>query len=222
MKKNFPGAVIWDMDGVLADTGPFHFEAWEKIFKELKIPFTREDFRKTFGMRNDQILEKFLRKELSSKEVSKIGDKKEIYFRKGAKGKLKPPRGLIKILSSLKKRGFKMAMASSGPPENVKFVVEELGIRNYFEVLLSGKDATCSKPHPGIFLKAAERLRVSPEICIVIEDAVVGIEAARRAGMKAIALCGTHPKEAFLEADLVVESLEELEIEDFEKLFKNR
>ena len=222
MRKNFSGAVIWDMDGVLADTGPFHFEAWKKIFKELKIPFTKEDFRKTFGMRNDQILKKILGKNLSSEEVSKIGDKKEIYFREGAKGKLKPTRGLIKILSSLKKGGFKMAIASSGPPENVKFVVEELGIRSYFEVLLSGEDATCSKPHPGIFLKAAERLGVSPKICIVVEDAVVGIEAAKRAGMKAIALCGTHPREAFLEADLVVESLEEVKVEDFEKLLENR
>ena len=211
-------AVIWDMDGVLADTAPFHLSAWQKVFQERGVKFTKEDFRHSFGRRNDAIIRKTLGKETSQEEIDAISGKKEASFRRRIGRNLKPLPGVIKLITSLEEHGFKMALASSAPIENIQLLSTGLGIENRFQAIISDKDVTQGKPNPQGFLLAAQRLGVEPRNCIVIEDAVAGVAAAKRAGMHCLAITNTHPRESLAEADLIVDTLEGVSINDIEGL----
>jgi HAD superfamily hydrolase (TIGR01509 family) len=227
-------AVIWDMDGVIADTALYHLKAWQEVFRERGVNFTGEDFRHTFGQRNDTIITSALGEEVSRHEMDAIASKKEESFRRRIKKKLKPLPGVIELMASLKKRRFQMALASSAPIENIHLVIKTLGINDYFQSIICDRDVTEGKPSPQVFLLAAERLGVKPgdciviedavagvtEDCIVIEDAVAGVTAAKRAGMYCLALASTHPGHSLMEADLVVDTLEAVSVNDVESLFK--
>jgi beta-phosphoglucomutase len=126
--------------------------------------------------------------------------------------------GVAEWIQRFKAAGWKQAIASSAPPENVATIAHVLHLNGTFEAMISGTDVQRGKPDPDIFLAAAERLNVQPQDCLVIEDASTGIEAAHRAGMKAIGVLNTHPH---LEADLVIKSLEELSWEMIENLIRD-
>lgn len=211
-------AVIWDMDGVIADTAPYHFKAWQEVFQKRDVNFTEEDFRRNFGQRNDTIIRNVLGEGLSPSEIDAIADEKEIDFRQRVSQHIKPLPGAIKLLKSLGKHGFKIALASSAPIENIRLVTQGLGINNYFYSIVSGWDVTEGKPNPQVFLLAAQKLGVKPKNCIVIEDAVAGITAAKRAGMRCLAITNTRPKTSLVEADLIVDTLEAVRVSDLEQL----
>lgn len=211
-------AVIWDMDGVIADTAPYHFKAWQEVFQKRDVNFTEEDFRRNFGQRNDTIIRNVLGEGLSPSEIDAIADEKEIDFRQRVSQHIKPLPGAIKLLKSLGKHGFKIALASSAPIENIRLVTQGLGINNYFYSIVSGWDVTEGKPNPQVFLLAAKKLGVKPKNCIVIEDAVAGITAAKRAGMRCLAITNTRPKTSLVEADLIVDTLEAVRVSDLEQL----
>ena len=210
-------AVIWDMDGVIADTGPYHFKAWQEVFQKRGITFTEEDFRHYFGQRNDTIIRNVLGKGLSPSEVDAIVDEKEINYRQRVRQNIKPLPGAIKLLKSLSEYGFKIALASSAPMENIQLVTQGLGINNYFHSIVSGRDVTEGKPSPQGFLLAAKKLGIAPQNCIIIEDAVAGVTAAKRAGMRCIAVTNTHPRESLTGADLVIDTLETVSVTDLEQ-----
>jgi beta-phosphoglucomutase-like phosphatase (HAD superfamily) len=111
-----------------------------------------------------------------------------------------------------------MAIASSTPMENIRLITGGLGIDNCFQAIVSSQDVTEGKPSPQSFLLAAQRLGVEPKNCLVIEDAVAGVTAAKRAGMSCLAITNTHPKESLKEADLIVDSLKAVSINDIEEL----
>jgi len=211
-------SVIWDMDGVIADTAPFHLSAWQKVFQERGVKFTKEDFRHSFGQRNDTIIRKTLGEETSQEEIDAISGKKEASFRRRIRRNLKPLPGVIKLITSLEEQGFKMALASSAPIENIQLLNTGLGIDNYFQTIISDKDVTEGKPSPQGFLLAAQRLGVEPRNCVVIEDAVAGVTAAKRAGMHCLAITNTHPRRSLKEANLIVDTLEGVSINDIEGL----
>ncbi|GAH29295.1 unnamed protein product [marine sediment metagenome] len=125
---------------------------------------------------------------------------------------------MIKLITSLEEQGFKMALASSAPIENIQLLNTGLGIDNYFQTIISDKDVTEGKPSPQGFLLAAQRLGVEPRNCVVIEDAVAGVTAAKRAGMHCLAITNTHPRRSLAEADLIVDTLEGVSINDIEGL----
>jgi beta-phosphoglucomutase family hydrolase len=210
--------VIWDMDGVLADTAQFHYQAWAKIFADRGVKFSWEDFAHSFGMRNDRIIPKVLGRRCTEEEIMSIDKEKEALFREFAKGQIKPLDYLKDLLTSLKNKGFKMAVASSGTPENLKLVIEECKLAPFFLYLVNGKEVHHGKPHPEMFLLAAKKLGVSPAKCIVVEDAHAGIEGANRAGMKCIAITSTHKRETLKGVDIIVDSFKELGPETFNKL----
>lgn len=212
-------AMLWDMDGVLVDTGDFHYMAWQETFDELEVPFDHEDFRKTFGMNNAGILERIMEKKPAPEEVSEISEKKESRFRDLVKGKAELLPGVQSWLEQFRAWEIKQAITSSAPPENIEFLVAELRIKEYFNEIVSGFDLP-GKPHPDIFLKAATTLRVDPENCIVIEDAVTGVEGAKQAGMKCIAVTTTNPASQLAKADLIVEHLGKLDKKEFLSLLK--
>jgi beta-phosphoglucomutase family hydrolase len=211
-------AVIWDMDGVIADSGPYHLAAWQEIFGRRGVKFTAGDFQHSFGLRNDNIIRNTLGKEITQDEVETIAVEKEETFRRLAGGRIKPLPGALRLLKLLKKEGFRMAIASSTPAENIELVTGSLGIADYFRVIVNGHDVTEGKPDPRVFLLAAQRLGVKPEHCLVIEDAMAGVAAAKKAGMACLAVTNTHSRQKLKEADLIVDTLEKVTLKDIEDL----
>jgi beta-phosphoglucomutase family hydrolase len=200
-------ALIWDLDGVIADTAPFHFRAWQRVAEDRGITFTEADFRETFGKRNPEIIAaKF--GGVPPNEAEAIASTKEEVFRRIAKQSIKAFPGVLSLLLSARSGGWSTAIASSTPPENIKLIVDSLGISGLFDAVVSSADVSRGKPDPEGFLLAAERLGVAPHDCVVIEDAVAGVQSAKNAGMTCVAVTNTHPAARLAEADLVVESLE--------------
>lgn len=213
-------AVLWDLDGVIADTGIYHYRAWQEVFGEMGVEFTEESFIKHFGQRNDTIIRDTVNENISQEAIDAIADKKEKAYRRLVADNIEALPGAITLLSSLRNNGIKVAIASSAPPENVRIIIEGLGIDKYFDAIACGREVTEGKPSPQIFLLAAEKLKVEPAGCVVIEDAVAGIAGAKRAGMKCIAVANSHPQDRLKEADLIVTSLESVSVADLSGLWR--
>ena len=211
-------AVIWDMDGVIADTAPHHLIAWQDTFARRGVDFSDEDFRHSFGIRNDAIIKRFLGETTTDEEITAIAEEKEAAYRRITGRNIRPLPGALELLKAIYDEGIKMAIASSTPPENAQLVLGSLGIVNLFQAIVTSRDVTEGKPSPQVFLVAAQRLKVEPANCVVIEDAVAGVRAAKSAGMGCLAVTNTHPRAKLGEADLVVDSLEAVIVKDLEGL----
>jgi beta-phosphoglucomutase family hydrolase len=211
--------VLWDMDGVLVDTGDFHYQAWVNTLAPEKISFSRAQFNETFGMNNWGILVLLLGTELDQETYTRISEQKESSFRQVIRGKVKLLPGVIATLEYLHSRGIRQAIASSAPPENITALVDELQIRERFEAVVSAY-AMAGKPAPDVFLAAARATGTEPRDCLVIEDAVLGVKAAKRAGMACLAVTNTHPAENLCEADRVVASLLDINEADWESMLQ--
>lgn len=211
--------VIWDLDGVLADTGEAHFQAWATVLSERKIPFDRSTFDRVFGMNNRGTLTELLGRAPSEEELGGIADRKEHLFRELAGELVRPMPGAIRLLDELAGAGWSQAVASSAPQENIDLVVDTFDIRRYFAAILSGAGLPAGKPDPALFLQAARALRLIPERCVVVEDAPVGVEAARRAGMPCIAVATTRPRET-LGPGPVFDDLQSVTVQTFSDVLR--
>ena len=211
--------VIFDMDGVLADTGHIHYDSWIKMATEIGVEFTRDMFEQTFGQQSPAITRKLVGPEVSELLIEEWASLKEQYYRKIVKDKLTPLPGAIRIIKILKSEGFKLAIGSSGPPENVELLLGKLKIKDYFDAIITAAEVEKGKPEPDVFLIAAKILDINPKNCLVIEDAPVGIEAANRAGMISLALTTTHNKEELVGAKLIINDLTEIDLSDIKSLF---
>jgi beta-phosphoglucomutase family hydrolase len=212
-------AVLWDLDGVIADTGIYHYQAWVDVFGKLGKTFTEEQFMRHFGQRHDTIIHSVLG-EVTQEEFDAITDEKQENYRQRVARNIKPMPGAIELIKSLGKNGIKTAIASSAPPENVDIIIKGLGIESCFDAYARGTEVAEGKPSPLVFLLAAEKLEVDPHDCVVIEDAIAGVAAAKRAGMKCIAVTNSHPRNKLDQADLIVDTLEDISINDLKKLFE--
>ena len=185
------------MDGVLIDSGPFHFQAWREIFaRECGRDFSVEEFRRTFGWRNPEMLRDVLGPDTSEEDIRRLAEIKESRYRELIRqdgAQLLLP-GVLERLAQLEQDGWRQAVASSAPPENVMAILDVLPMRRYFGAVITAEDVTRGKPDPEPFLTAAQRLGVPPARCVVVEDAPAGVEAARRAGMACIGLLTTHAR----------------------------
>jgi HAD superfamily hydrolase (TIGR01509 family) len=211
-------AVLWDLDGVLIDSGTLHFKTWEQTLNKAGYAFTRDDFHATFGRNNRGVLTHILGQPPEEDFLQRMGDEKEALFRKILPGQLVLLPGVREWLAWFQAHGFKQAVASSAPMENVEVMVDEVGIRDYFDYLAAGGSLP-SKPDPAVFLLAAEKCNVDPANCLVIEDSPAGIEGARRGGMKCIAVETTHPADSLLGAGLILHDLTDLTPTAVEGLF---
>jgi beta-phosphoglucomutase family hydrolase len=212
-------ALIWDLDGVIADTAPFHLRAWQRVAEDRGITFSETDFSETFGRRNPEIIAaKF--GDVPPGEADDIASTKEEVFRRIAKQSIKAFPGVLSLLLSVRSAGWSTAIASSTPPENIDLTLDSLGISGLLDAVVSSADVSRGKPDPEGFLLAAERLGVAPDDCVVIEDAVAGVQSARSAGMRCVAVTNTHPAARLAEADLVVETLEGITLEAVESLLR--
>ena len=213
-------AVIWDLDGVLANTASYHLSAWQETFQKRGMKFTEADFRRSFGQRNDTIIRNTLGGKTAQGEIEAIAGEKEATFRRMIGQEIEPIPGAVELVYSLRRQGVKMAIASSTPIENIQLITGSLGVANCFQAIVTGHDVTEGKPNPQVFLEAAKRLGAEPENCIVIEDAVAGVTAAKRAGMHCVAVTSTRSRESLKQADLIIKTLEEISIKDLEGLVR--
>ena len=205
------------MDGVIVDTGPFHFAAWRELVHRKGKTYTEHDFQHDFGPRNPDILKRLFT-DLTPEEIKSLSEKKEALFRSRIKNNLRLFPGVLKLLETQRAASFGIALASSAPGENIDLILRSLRIEGYFDGVVSSEQVTRGKPDPEVFLLAAERLGATPAHCIVIEDAAAGVEAARAAGMRCIAVTNTHPREALAKADVVTDNLERMNKEDLDRL----
>jgi HAD superfamily hydrolase (TIGR01509 family) len=205
------------MDGVLFDTSELHFFTWVHTLQRYNIRFTHEMFQSIFGMKTEDFLATVFGKKRDHEFIARVSDEKEKLFREMSPGRVQLQPGVLDWLARLKTKGILQAVASSAPQANVDTLVDLAGIRPFFSAIISSAGLP-GKPDPAVFLTAAGSIGVPAERCIVVEDAVVGVEAASRAGMKCIAVTNSNSTEALAAADLVVDRLDALAPDTFEKL----
>jgi beta-phosphoglucomutase family hydrolase len=186
-------AVIFDMDGVIVDNHHYHLIAWEQFCAQMGIAFSEKDFRiKYFGKSNRDILSGLNGKPITASLAHELGEQKESIYRELYEPYIQPVKGLVFLLGELKANGYKLAVATSAGKANLQFVMQKLNLSQYFDLLVDATFVTNAKPHPEIYLKAAELLAIPPNQCVVFEDSVSGINAAKGAGMDVIGLLTTH------------------------------
>ena len=212
--------VIFDMDGVLVDNRDAHIEAFEIICRKYGVPFDREKFMPTFGMTNDLILERLMPEVIKTTDWKKIAVEKENIYREIFERTIATAKGLVDFLKALKKEGYKTAVGSSGNTPNVNFVLDRCGIAGYFDAIANGDMITRGKPDPEVYLLAAKKLELAPGECIVVEDAPVGIRAARSAGESVVAIASTFRREDLSDYDILIDDFTQITPEDIRNLKK--
>ncbi len=220
-RASLPEALIFDMDGVLIDSNPFHLRKWTDLLNEHAIPFDPIELPKLIlGKRNDTAFRHFFGPQLGKAEIARLSEELEEKFRRAFRPHARPLPGLAALIDEVHRAGIPMAVASSAMAKNVAFVVDALAFRRYFRVIVTGDEVANPKPDPEIYLKTAKKLGVDPDACVAFEDSFVGVESAKGAGMKCVAIASTFPfEELQARADLTAHSFEELELERLRRLF---
>jgi beta-phosphoglucomutase len=198
-------AVIFDMDGVLADTIDLHYQSWQRVADEWQIPFSKEDYSQILGMKREESVDYLLRNHIvdAGTRLEMLRRKNDYYLELVEtlnSDRLLP--GVQKLLAELQAAQMRIALGSSS--KNAALILQKLGIDNLFEVVADGNSVPNSKPSPEVFQKAAELLGLPADECLVIEDAAAGVEAAKAAGMIVL---GVGPTDRLQQADLVLDSL---------------
>jgi len=201
--------VIFDMDGVLVDSFAAHLESWRRLAAELRQSLTDQQIGSTFGRTSRDII-RLLFGVQDAAQIHTLDARKESIYRDLVRGKVPAMPGAVEFVKDCHSAGMKLAVGSSGPAENVRLVCDEMGVRHQFDAVVTGDDITRGKPDPEVFLTASARMGLKPQQCVVIEDAPVGLDAARRAGMECVGLIGAYPREALAAASMVVASFGEL------------
>src|SRR5271156_300507 len=184
---NSSRAVLWDMDGTLIDSEEFHWISWRETMAKEGIAITREQFLSSFGQRNDSIVPRWLGAAATAERAERISNAKEEFYRQLVRTEgMKPLPGVANWLQRLHEQGWLQAVASAAPRANVEIVLEALSVTHFFQGIVSAEDVHRGKPDPEVYLTAASRVGASSGSCIVVEDAVAGIEGARSAGMRSI------------------------------------
>ena len=201
-------ACLFDLDGVVVDTAKYHFIAWRALAKELRFEFTQEDNERLKGVSRMQSLEILLEiggLQFGDKEKQEMAERKNAlyvsYIEKMTPGEILP--GVERFLQDLRREHIKIALGSAS--KNAPMILERIGLTASFDSVIDGNSITEAKPNPEVFLKGAESLGVKPENCVVFEDAIAGIEAARNASMHCI---GVGDPETLGIADLVIPGFE--------------
>ena len=213
-------AVIFDLDGVIVDSHPAHMQAWRTFFHSLGLNISDKDLLFVLeGQKREDILRHFLGN-LTADQVRHYGAKKEELFRDSVQ-QLKTIPGLAEFLNCLETSGIPMALASSASRGRAEYILDELEIRRRFAVIITGDDVARGKPDPAIFRLAAQSLGVDPGSVLVCEDAVSGVEAAKEAGMKCLAIAanGRGPLLEKAGADWIIPDFTAASLDDLRSLF---
>ena len=194
-------ALLFDLDGTLIDSMPHHHTAWVEWHARRGLKIDADSFFvSTAGRSNDEIFADML-PGTSAAEIAVLVDEKETLYREFAAPSLTLIAGAKDFVQRAKAAGLRLAVCTASTPQNMALAFQRFGIDGWVETVVSPADGLRGKPHPDIFLEAARRLGIAPEHCVVYEDAPLGVEGARRAGMQAVALTTTLPASAFAEFD---------------------
>ena len=200
-------AVVFDWDGVVVDSSALHERSWEILAERRGLPLPSDHFKRGFGKKNNVIIPD-LGWAKDPDGVDRLAREKEEIYRSLVREKgIEPLPGVRDLLAALQGNGVPCAIASSTERANLDLPLDLMGLRDFFAVIVSGEEVVHGKPDPAVFLLAAERLGLAPSDCVVIEDALVGIEAAKRAGMPVLAVATTNTLAALGSADAAVESM---------------
>ncbi|MCA9039190.1 MAG: HAD family phosphatase [Planctomycetaceae bacterium] len=218
-------AVLFDMDGVLIDSYEAHFESWQVVAGKRGRTYTEADFVAGFGRTSRELIREQWEgaSEWTEEQVAELDEEKETAFRDILDKKFPAMEGGQELISHLYKSGFQIAVASSGPRENVEFVIDRLGIRSCLSTVITGNDVTKGKPNPQVFQLAAQGVGVPNPLCCVIEDAPAGVAAAKAAGSACIGLIRTTGYTVNLDdADLLVTTLRDITPEKITELIQSQ
>ena len=213
---------IFDWDGVVIDSSSHHEESWERLAAETGFVLPPDHFKKGFGMKNTFIIPKLLKWAEAADDVRRLSLRKEELYRAIVVERgIEPLPGVTGWLDELRRHGIPCAIGSSTERLNIETILNVIGIGYYFSAIVSADDVSHGKPDPEVFLTAAQRIGREPARCVVFEDALVGIEAAHRGGMKVIGVATTNPIHAIGTADLAVHRLDELSMDMLAALFSS-
>lgn len=207
--------LLFDMDGVLVNNLDIHRQAFAEFFRRYGVERSFDDLSRVFGKGNDDIMGELMPKDVVERVgIRELGYQKEAIYREIYAPIITPQPGLKEFLAEAERNGLKSAVGSSGYRVNVDFVLERCDIARHFSAIVAGDEVTRCKPDPEIYLTAAAKLGLRPEECVVFEDAEAGIESAKRAGIKVVALATTFSRE-FLEksdADYIINDFRDIDI----------
>ena len=198
------------MDGVLVDSEPLHHKAWKQVMEEFGISVSDAQFRKLMGKTTHEILSLYFEQYGIQEDLDFWSHKKDEVYRSMVPQELKPLDGVVSLIEYLKSRKIRIGVASSAVRPNVEAALECLGLEKVFDSILSVEDILHPKPDPEIYLKAARRLELSPNECVVIEDSLPGIQSAKQAGSFVIGITSNFHPPAFAAADLVCSSFHQI------------
>jgi HAD superfamily hydrolase (TIGR01509 family) len=213
-------AVIFDMDGVICHTNPFHSIAFKQFFAKRNLNPTEEEFKlHMYGKNNGYILSYFLGREIQGEELSELEFEKESLFREIYKAEVQPISGYLEFLKSLNQLGLSIGVATSAPRANLDLILGTLAIKESMSSMLASEDVSKHKPDPEVYLKTAANLKIDPAHCLVFEDSFSGALAGLNAGMKVVGVLSTHKKEELPVCDLYINNYSELDIAQVQQLF---
>lgn len=202
--------VIFDMDGVLVDSNPVHRKSLhlfcKKHNRQISEQFLRE---RVYGRTNQEWIPEVFG-DITVADTDRLADEKEKMFRDMFDPKSAVIPGLFAFLDQLYQSRIKLVVATSAPKENADFILDDLSIRHFFDAVLDSSHVVKGKPHPEIYLKAADAIGLPPQSCIVIEDSLSGVHAAIQAGAKVVGITSTHTREEMKNCDKVVNNFKEL------------
>ena len=208
-----PVAAIFDMDGVLIDSGAHHRAAWRALLEEIGEDADPEHWRLTIGRPSEEAVPLLLGRPLSDWEIQRLARRKRDLYVGFSRAGIMTVAGVDRFVAGLAGRDIPRAVGTSASNFDVHHLLADAGLRRYFDVIVTADDVTYGKPDPEVYLLAAARLRVRPEMCVVFEDSLVGLEAARRAGMRAIGVTTAHTADELLGAgaERAIANFEDLE-----------
>jgi beta-phosphoglucomutase len=220
-------AVIFDFNGIIVDDEPIHFELFQKVFAEEGITLSKDAYYERYLGFDDRGAFSFgyreHRRSLSADKLAELIDRKAAYYQSAIRNHVGIFPGVKELVAHLAS-GFPLAVASGALRQEIETILTTAALIGQFKVIVSAEDVEHGKPEPDIFLKALEGLNrnidkaIDAGDCVVIEDSKEGIKGARRAGMKCLAVTNSHPAEFLGEADLIVNSLEQVEMADLARL----
>lgn len=212
-------AVIFDMDGVICHTNPYHTKAYKKFLAKRGIHPTEEDFvQHMYGKNNRYILTHFLGRKIDGQEFVDMENEKEELFREIYADQITPITGYPEFLDQLKAAGFKVGVATSAPYSNLKLIMEALDIETKMGSLLASEDVSQHKPDPEVYLKSAAKLEVPVENCLVFEDSHAGVSAAINAGMRVIGVLSSHTKEELPPCQYYIDDYTDITVENVKEI----
>ena len=216
-------SVIFDMDGVIIDSNPYHKKAWKTFCSRHNILISDNELEtKIYGRTGDDALPVLFDKQLNNELIALYCSEINKNYRDLFAPYIKPLPGLRELLNELLSAGIKTAIATSAPPVNVEFVLSETHLEKYFDIIIDDTMITRGKPDPEVYIKAAEKLNIPVRDCIVFEDSLSGITAAKAAGMGVGGVTTTHTADELKETDFIINDFFDVTINDLVQIAENR